>query len=117
MLKNQVDINDLIGKTYKEKGRGPDSYDCYGLCMEVSRRIGVELPKLRDLLEHEFKLIEKPETGAIVLIEAANTRHVGIMLDNKILLQVRNNRAGVHKISIKHPQIKDRIIGFYKYVG
>ena len=117
MSKNQIKIDDLRGKPYKQKGRGPDGFDCYGLCMEVSRRFGVELPKLRDLLECEFKSIEKPERGALVLIEAVDTRHVGIMLDKRTLFQIRDNKCGAHTIKINDPRIKDRIIGYYKYVG
>ena len=30
-----LDIDDLLGVPYKVHGRGPDSYDCYGLVIEV----------------------------------------------------------------------------------
>jgi cell wall-associated NlpC family hydrolase len=118
MSKNQIKIDDLIGKDYKEKGRGPDYYDCYGLCMEVSNRFGMKLPELHDLIRHKFITLDKPEPGALVLIETENTRHIGIMIDKKSLLQVNSlGRRGVHKIRINHPWIKDRIVGYYKYVG
>jgi len=85
--------------------------------MEVSRRFGTELPKLRDLIKHDFVSVEKPEPGALVLIKTVDTRHVGIMINNKSLLQIMNNGRGSHEIKINHPWIKDRIAGYYKYVG
>jgi cell wall-associated NlpC family hydrolase len=39
----KIKLGDLIGKRFKDGGRGPDEYDCYGLGMEVFRRCGVEL--------------------------------------------------------------------------
>lgn len=32
---------DLIGKPFAHRGRGPDSYDCFGLLLEVYRRRGI----------------------------------------------------------------------------
>lgn len=40
-----VTYSDLLGARFRYNGRGEDGfYDCYGLCMEVSRRMGKELP-------------------------------------------------------------------------
>jgi cell wall-associated NlpC family hydrolase len=41
-----VQINDLLGLPYKRGARGPNAYDCYGLCIEVCRRAGVILPEI-----------------------------------------------------------------------
>lgn len=38
-----VDVSDLLGKKYSDHGRGPDTFDCYGLVIEVQRRYGNEL--------------------------------------------------------------------------
>ena len=117
MLKSQVKIDDLIGKPFKQKGRGPDNFDCSGLCMEVSRRLGGELPELKEIIQYEFMPLDKPELGALVLINTDGTRHVGIMLDKRNMLQINNDGKGVHKIRVNNPWIKNRIIGYYKYVG
>lgn len=37
-------VQDLIGKPYAHGARGPAAFDCWGLCAEVYRRGGVELP-------------------------------------------------------------------------
>ena len=39
-----VAVDDLIGKPYEGGGRGPDSYDCYGLVVEVESRMGRRVP-------------------------------------------------------------------------
>lgn len=33
--------DDLIGKPYKPRATGPDAYDCWGLCVEVLKRLGI----------------------------------------------------------------------------
>jgi cell wall-associated NlpC family hydrolase len=40
-------IQDLIGKRYAIGARGPDSFDCWGVCAEVYRRAGRALPDYR----------------------------------------------------------------------
>lgn len=117
ILKSRINIDDLIGKPYKEKGRGAGGYDCYGICIEVGKRFGVEFPELKDLIKHEFESIDKPEPCALVLIQTVDTRHVGIMIDKIFMLQIIDNKRGVHKIRVDHPWVKNRIVGYYRYVG
>lgn len=40
----QIVLDDLIGLPFSDGGRGPDSYDCWGLVREVYHRYGVTLP-------------------------------------------------------------------------
>lgn len=42
-----IDYLDLIGVKFEYGGRGPDSYDCYGLAIECHRRMGIEIPDYR----------------------------------------------------------------------
>lgn len=39
-----MQFDDLIGLPFEDGGRGPASYDCWGLAKEVYRRYGEELP-------------------------------------------------------------------------
>ena len=39
--------SDLIGVPFAYGGRGPDTYDCYGLVMELHRRQGLIIPDYR----------------------------------------------------------------------
>lgn len=42
-----LDCKDLVGVPYAHAGRGPDSYDCYGLLIEIYRRQGITLKDYR----------------------------------------------------------------------
>ena len=110
-------FDDLIGKPYKENGRGPDGYDCYGLVEIVSRRLGIDLPAFGllclEAMKHRFIKVSKPEAGDIVFVPPG---HVGIMENKNTMLQVMD-RHPVHRMRINHPWIKDRIEGFYRYAG
>lgn len=39
-----MNLKDLIGVPYKARGRDKTGYDCYGLIIELSRRLGNQLP-------------------------------------------------------------------------
>lgn len=58
---------DLLSATFRINGRGEDgTYDCYGLCMEVSRRFGKELPEIQTpskLIGMDKLLINETESG------------------------------------------------------
>lgn len=58
---------DLLSARFRYNGRGEDNaYDCYGLCMEVARRMGIELPEIRTpkgLVGMEKLLNNETETG------------------------------------------------------
>lgn len=106
-------VDDLLGKPYMEGGRGPDSYDCYGVVIEVARRMGIEL---RDI-EHEghslelsskipsladdIHPVEKMKRGVIVEAEAAGELHLGIALDSRVMIHATYNRGVcVHPVSL-----------------
>ena len=109
---------DLIGKRYKKNGRGPNVYDCYGVCIEVCKRIGIDLPELENLIG-EARLFEKVteyQTGDLVLMNA-NEHHVGVMIDNRNLIHTSSQIGSVSKIKIDHPWAQERITGVYRYAG
>jgi len=106
-------FDDLIGKPYKENGRGPDGYDCYGLVLTVCHRLGIDLPDRQELLKVPFEKVEIKQHGDIVFIPPD---HVGVMENKNMMLQVMI-RHPVHRMKINHPWVKDRIEGFYRYAG
>ena len=113
-----IDYNDLIGKPYKEKGRGPDGYDCYGLCIEVCKRFGTALPEMSDMLESLFLPVSQPIPGDLVLVTNVGEKHAGVMIDDTLFLQVvATGRRGVHCMRIDHPWVSGRIEGYYRYAG
>jgi cell wall-associated NlpC family hydrolase len=70
-----------LGTPFEFGGRGPDTYDCYGLIMAVLKERGVVIPdytspsdeaKIAGLFAGNLHLWEKceKEPGAVVLINA-----------------------------------------------
>lgn len=48
-----INYSDLIGVPFEYGGRGPDTYDCYGLLMELHRRQGKAIPDYRSTSDTE----------------------------------------------------------------
>jgi cell wall-associated NlpC family hydrolase len=44
VLYSTPEYTDLLGKRFEYGGRGPDSFDCYGIAVELYRRAGLTLP-------------------------------------------------------------------------
>jgi cell wall-associated NlpC family hydrolase len=73
---------DLLGKPFEYGGRGPDSFDCYGLAVELYRRAGVVLPDYASTdnpeaqgggflhgAENYFDQVDQPQPLDIVLFQ------------------------------------------------
>lgn len=85
-------IDDLIGRPYLKDGRGPDSYDCYGLCIEVSRRAGIIVPegqtpptragrnKIFTSAKDVWQKLSKPEPFCFAAFHVRGNWHAGIVL-------------------------------------
>ena len=92
-----LNINDLLGKPYKTHGRGPDGYDCYGLVIEVERRLGRNLPDLYKIFEKKSDVrnvtlsteatgltkTDTPSFGDIIVFrKKGRADHVAVYLKN-----------------------------------
>ena len=120
-----LDINDLLGKPYKTHGRGPDGYDCYGLVIEVERRLGRELPDLYKIFEKKSEVrnltlatevtglvkTETPSFGDIVVFKKnGRADHIAVYLkDNDI---IHCDGDGVKVLSLNYYDKKGE---FYKW--
>ena len=113
-----LDVNDLLGKPYKAHARGPNAYDCYGLVIEVEKRLGHDMPDLYKKLSEsdewdydphnaEFATsmtgMEKtnnPNFGYVVIFFDNKGRifHTGVYLKNDDLIHC--NKDGVHIIKV-----------------
>jgi cell wall-associated NlpC family hydrolase len=84
---------DLLGTPFKRGARGPDSYDCYGLAIEMFRRAGVELPdfespgtleEVADLISSEsarWRRVSIGTVGSLVTLRVEGIgAHVGYTL-------------------------------------
>jgi len=120
--------SDLLGKPFVDGGRGPDSYDCYGLATEIFRRHGIELPDYRISCENASKInstideeknkwieCEKPEVPSVVVLRF-NSRyfnHVGVYIGSGKFIHTAK-KTGVRIDRIDDIYWKNRIEGYYK---
>lgn len=129
-----IELNDLIGKPYKDNGRGPDAYDCWGLCMEVMRRAGRDLPDIsipsaddsrRDLVElqrrRNFRKIPQAQPWSLVLFRIFDDQnkekwHVGVVLEGGQRFVHITGKSCVAIVALNHPVWGLFLEGFYHYV-
>ncbi len=127
-----MDLNDLIGKPFHEDGYGPDNYSCYGLAVEVFKRFGIEIPKINisvcackeasqkeieTNLMKSWKPVSKLTAPTGLVIQSTNfefANHLGVYIGNRRFIHVTVNR---NVVVDKMSDWKNKIIGYYKYVG
>ena len=120
-----LDINDLLGKPYKLHGRGPDGYDCYGLVIEVEKRLGRVLPDLYELFEKKSEVrvitlstaacgLEKTDYPAfgdiIVFKKKGRADHIAVYLKNGDFIHCDSNG-----VEIQNLKYYDRKGEYYKW--
>lgn len=120
---------DLIGKPFEYGGRGPETYDCYGLVSELLWRIGQQAPDyhsptgLKEIAEAMHNATPlwtpcEPGTGALVAIRIptrADSRvsHVGMLLPHGRFIHTWERSGGVTVERLDDWKL--RIRGFYRY--
>lgn len=128
-----IELNDLIGKPFGDRGRGPDYYDCYGLVMEVYRRFGKRIPDYSISAEacaeitnevqkakKETDLWEKLDdlkVPCIVLLRAHVffTQHFGVVISRNQFMHIMNYGVCVDRLDSS--LWRRKIEGFYEYIG
>ena len=116
------DLSAMIGKPFKYGGRGPDTYDCFGLVIECYKKNdnpiigGFESPPrdkrdefVEELLEGKFSAVEQAP-GTIVLMDLDGP-HVGFVLDHGRFIHC-SERIGSVCID-KLERYKQKIVGYY----
>lgn len=120
MINKYFEYKDLIQKPYLENGCGPDGYDCWGVAVEINKRLGVVLPKLEEVIVSEFKRIDPKDflPGDIVYVFNPDSRfrHVGVLINKTEMLHVTSaSGLGVKRTRLDHPLLN--IVGVYRYNG
>lgn len=125
-----MNISDLIMARYREGGRGPDTYDCFGLFAELCRRRGQPIPEMpspedlpdrqlaimKETQKHWIKL-ENPEPGCAVLFRiGAWISHLGMVLDGGRFIHA-NKINGITVTRLDNVLWAQRIAGFYRFGG
>ena len=117
---------DLLGKGFEYGARGPGKYDCYGLCMEIYRRLGRKLPEFgsavmpslidKMVAENKPVFIELlvPEPWCLVLfrVRPPYVSHVGVVLEDRMrfIHIMRNTSVCIERLDAL--EWKRRIAGF-----
>ena len=119
---------DMVGKPFERGGRGPDSYDCWGVLQQVLRRMGhypTDLPTdpalLLQAVTDEWQPIRKEQIlpGDGILLRSSDPAyqwHIGVAVDPWNMLHAREG-AGVCAERIDGPAYQRRLAGFYRYRG
>lgn len=125
-------IDDLFAAVFKDGGRGPREYDCFGLFEELCRRRGMELPPEENPLGEaekslaiaaaiergEWEKLDGPEAGCGVAFCVAPpfVSHIGMVLDDaSTFIHIRRG-SNVSVERLDSPRWAQRIVGFYRYV-
>ncbi len=123
-------INDLLSARYELGGRGPNSYDCLGLFMELCKRRGVDIkadsPKkeadrqtaIFEESERNWLKLDQPESGCAVAIRIGPwVSHLGMVMDDVNYFIHADEGTGVSVERLDTMRWSKRIAGFYKYVS
>ena len=121
--------SDLIGKGFAPGGRGPLTFDCYGVVKAVLERNGIpapDYPSVEDAgvnaslifaaMEAGWEKVRIPEANCVVLLrmDRLEGTHVGVMVDESRFLHALQ-KTGVCVESVRSELWKRRIIGFYRW--
>lgn len=121
--------NDLIGKPFKNGGRGPEKYDCWGLAAEIFARHGIQLPdykincddasridgQIQSQRSQWINCQNKVPTPALVVIRYAENdllNHVGVYIGAGRFIHTRD-KIGVNIDRVDGTVWKRRIEGYY----
>jgi len=123
-------FRDLIGKPYEDLGRGPDSYDCWGVVIEVGKRLGIEIPDYQMIPKNfaevvdKYKEVEKDyrlvpmglqRAGDIVMYKRyGGGLHFGVMIDERTMLHSSQSLLGIHAVRLDHPILTRLVKGIYR---
>lgn len=128
-----MELNDLIGKPYKDGARGPNAFDCWGLVMEVAGRAGIALPDIDvppdndrrgEIVSEQKKTgfirLENPDPYCLVLFriidDAGSIRwHIGVVLGKCLRFIHTTGKMGVNISFLDDPKWKLHNEGYYKY--
>lgn len=125
-----------VGLAYVERGRGPDSFDCWGLCREVwQREFGFALPSYVEDYESSmdsavtaalfadgipdggWESVTDPRVGDGVLLRILGSPavHVGLIVAPGFFLHTLPSYGASVIDRLDHPMWAKRILGYYRH--
>lgn len=123
-----MEFSDLIGVPYKQGSHDPkEGLDCWGLCIEASKRAGISLPHfptpglftfekaMRAEMVTSFTPLKAPEPFCLVAFRLGSYFHSGVVMqDCRSFLHASLARRAVVMERLDHPFWKRAVKGFYK---
>ena len=125
---------EYIGLPYKKFSRGPDSFDCLGLVMDIySKYQGIELFDYAYSDTHQFKenasiftheeasnqwiKVDRPIKHDLVVFNIAGYPvHVGVMVDDKRFIHAHES-CDIAIEPVTAVKWRSRINGYYRHKG
>lgn len=125
-----IDVNDLIGKPFLKNGRGPDSYDCLGLIIEVRKRLNRPLfeditdspneitsqHELFEIMSKSYQALSHWLPGCIVTfcMKPKIVTHVGVVLNSsgQFIHVFEKRNVAIERLG--HVWWSNKIEGYYE---
>ena len=119
--------SDLIGIPFEFGGRGPDSFDCYGLlAFLLERDHGIEVPDFQSPTEAKYIIAKfhnqigqwqecQVKKGAMLAFRVPGNLHVGYYIGDDKFIHAWKGSGGV---TIERFSLwKQRFLGAYEYIN
>lgn len=112
---------DLLGKRFEDGARGPDTFDCVGLLLELQRRLGNDVPAwgshARELAGAmaRWERVEDVQAGDGILIYSDSPPwHIGVVTGEGWMIHAHPSCGVVRERYNSFPW-QARIEGFYRW--
>ncbi len=118
-----INTTPFIGKRFEYLGRGPSTYDCFGLVIAVYAMEGIEIPDyeypeeghagiIENFHRHWTKVQHPSELDIALFNMKAECDHMGVCLQNgKFIHAPMNSTVKIEKLC----RYKSRLYGYFEY--
>jgi len=126
------DYYKYLGAPYKFNGSSiSEGFDCINLCIQIGKDRGINIPNINHKNNSinnyfslfnirndntQFKKVQQQKDVLVVFKVGGRISHVGYMLDNDNFIHIME-KSNVSIERISDGTWKNRVIGFYKYIG
>lgn len=131
MYPDKIDYTDLLGKPYQLGARGPEFYDCWGICLELGKRAGLALPKdftpdnteaqsksIKHYRDTQFIKLDRPEPYCIAVysleLPPPYVDHCGFVLEDCRNMVHILKQHSVARVRLNNRILLPKLNGYYK---